>query len=88
MVIFNTTYFSYHGHPNPLNCPENKSRKSLALYYYSNGRPKEEMHKDFDNQFRTTYWQNRKNMKGEVSNSMPIYKRIFGKLYYKTKIKN
>ena len=88
MVIFNTTYFSYHGHPNPLNCPESKSRKSLALYYYSNGRPKEEMHKDFDNQFRTTLWKNRKDIQGEVSNSMPIYKKIFGKLYYKTKIKN
>ena len=38
-VIFNTTDFSFHGHPEPLNCPENRTRKSLALYYYSNGRP-------------------------------------------------
>ena len=42
-VIFNTSDFSYHGHPNPLNCPENLTRKSLALYYYSNGRPQEEI---------------------------------------------
>ena len=38
-VIFSTTDFSYHGHPDPLQCPEGNSRKSLALYYYSNGRP-------------------------------------------------
>ena len=42
-VIFSTTDYSYHGHPNPLECPEGVSRRSLALYYYSNGRPKEEV---------------------------------------------
>ncbi|NJK38153.1 MAG: 2OG-Fe(II) oxygenase [Oscillatoriales cyanobacterium RM2_1_1] len=42
-VIFNTNDFSYHGHPNPLTCPEGRTRKSLALYYYSNGRPEEEL---------------------------------------------
>lgn len=42
-VIFNTTDFSYHGHPEPLTCPEGQTRKSLALYYYTNGRPEEEI---------------------------------------------
>ena len=42
-VIFNTTDFSYHGHPEPLTCPEGMTRKSLALYYYSNSRPNEEV---------------------------------------------
>lgn len=42
-VIFSTSDFSYHGHPEPLNCPEEMTRKSLALYYYSNGRPPEEV---------------------------------------------
>jgi Rps23 Pro-64 3,4-dihydroxylase Tpa1-like proline 4-hydroxylase len=42
-VIFSTTDFSYHGHPEPLTCPEGVTRKSLALYYYSNGRPAEEL---------------------------------------------
>jgi len=32
-VIFNTTDISYHGHPSPLMCPEDKCRKSLAWYY-------------------------------------------------------
>jgi hypothetical protein len=42
-VVFSTTDDSYHGHPEPLTCPPDWSRKSIALYYYSNGRPKEEM---------------------------------------------
>lgn len=42
-VVFSTSDFSYHGHPDPLTCPEGRTRKSLALYYYSNGRPAEEV---------------------------------------------
>jgi|APLak6261659701_1056019.scaffolds.fasta_scaffold04447_2 Rps23 Pro-64 3,4-dihydroxylase Tpa1-like proline 4-hydroxylase len=34
-VIFNTDATSYHGHPDPLNTPENITRKSIALYYYT-----------------------------------------------------
>jgi Rps23 Pro-64 3,4-dihydroxylase Tpa1-like proline 4-hydroxylase len=40
-VIFSTTSYSYHGHPEPLTCPDGFTRKSIALYYYSNGRPEE-----------------------------------------------
>lgn len=43
LVIFNTNDFTYHGHPDPLQCPENRSRKSLAIYYFSNGRPSSEL---------------------------------------------
>ncbi|HEY9890548.1 MAG TPA: 2OG-Fe(II) oxygenase [Candidatus Sericytochromatia bacterium] len=43
LVIFTTTDFTYHGHPEPLTCPEEWTRKSLALYYYTNGRPAEEI---------------------------------------------
>jgi Rps23 Pro-64 3,4-dihydroxylase Tpa1-like proline 4-hydroxylase len=41
-VIFSTSRISYHGHPEPLNCPEGMTRNSIALYYFSKGRPKEE----------------------------------------------
>ena len=34
-VIFNTDADSFHGHPDPLTCPEGKSRRSIALYYYT-----------------------------------------------------
>ena len=42
MAMFSTTSTSYHGNPNVVRCPEGRSRKSLALYYYTNGRPLEE----------------------------------------------
>jgi len=41
--VFGTTDFTFHGHPNPLQCPEGMTRKSLALYYFTNGRPSEEV---------------------------------------------
>lgn len=34
-VIFNTDEDSYHGVPTPLNCPQNITRNSVALYYYT-----------------------------------------------------
>ena len=34
-VIFDTSRYSYHGHPSPLACPDGQSRKSIALYYYT-----------------------------------------------------
>jgi Rps23 Pro-64 3,4-dihydroxylase Tpa1-like proline 4-hydroxylase len=43
MAIFTTTDYSYHGLPNPLTCPPDRSRKSLALFYYTNGRPAEDI---------------------------------------------
>ncbi len=39
LVVFETTDTSWHGHPDPLTCPEGVSRKSLALYYFTMGRP-------------------------------------------------
>ena len=32
-VLFDTTQNSWHGLPNPLKCPKNQYRKSLAVYY-------------------------------------------------------
>jgi 2OG-Fe(II) oxygenase superfamily len=37
-VIFNTDADSFHGHPDPLTTPDNVTRKSLALYYYTASR--------------------------------------------------
>jgi hypothetical protein len=34
-VVFNTDKTSFHGQPEPLNCPEGMSRRSIAVYYYS-----------------------------------------------------
>ncbi len=43
MALFNTSDLTQHGHPHPLTCPENMSRKSLILYYYTSTRPEEEI---------------------------------------------
>ncbi len=64
VCIFSTDHRSFHGHPDPLNCPENFSRKSIALYYYSVGRTDtDKVYKDKN----TTNWKNRLNM-NEVKN--------------------
>ncbi|HWW64872.1 MAG TPA: 2OG-Fe(II) oxygenase [Sphingomonadaceae bacterium] len=34
-LIFNTALDSYHGHPDPLTCPADRSRRSIATYYYT-----------------------------------------------------
>jgi len=34
-VIFETTDTTYHGYPDPIRCPEGSTRKSIALYYYT-----------------------------------------------------
>jgi hypothetical protein len=39
VVMFNIDK-APHGHPHPLQCPEEINRKSLALYYYNNQKPK------------------------------------------------
>jgi hypothetical protein len=51
-VVFSTTDFSYHGHPDPLTCPEGRTRKSIAMYYYTNGRPAVEVSEAHSTVFR------------------------------------
>jgi hypothetical protein len=52
VMVFGTTNYTYHGHPDPLQCPEGMTRKSLALYYFSNGRPADEVSGDHSTLFR------------------------------------
>ncbi|KAK3283233.1 hypothetical protein CYMTET_9061 [Cymbomonas tetramitiformis] len=51
LVVFTSTDFSYHGHPEPLASPENRTRRSIALYYYTNGRPRD----SFDSSQKATH---------------------------------
>ena len=34
-VVFSTEADTWHGHPDPLRCPPDRARQSLALYYYT-----------------------------------------------------
>jgi Rps23 Pro-64 3,4-dihydroxylase Tpa1-like proline 4-hydroxylase len=53
-VIFTITDTAFHGHPEPLRCPTGRARRSLAFYYYSNGRPEQER-----SDRHPTLWQHR-----------------------------
>ena len=87
VVIFSTTDFSNHGHPDPLCCPENMSRKSLALYYFSKGRPKEEIvEKSIKN---TTHFKNRFGVKNDIQpDKTNFFRKIFRHFFFYEKIKN
>jgi len=43
-VIFETNDASWHGHPQPLACPADIQRRSMALYYYTAEPPQGEAH--------------------------------------------
>src|SRR5262245_58356252 len=70
-VVFSTTSNSYHGHPVPLTCPEGRTRKSLATYYYSNGRPEEER-----NEAHSTVWQKRPGQEATGSEPVRLAKKV------------
>ena len=81
MVIFSTTDFSYHGNPNKVKVEENNSRKSIALYYYSNGRPNSERKLGL----HSTIFRKRPDS-DDVDGNLE-YKKIIGKIYLKSKKK-
>ena len=81
MVVFSTTDYSYHGNPSKVNNPKNTSRKSIAMYYYSNGRPKNEIELgDHSTIFR-------KRPGSEDIDGNLYYKKIFGSVYLRIKKK-
>ncbi|SDI66484.1 2OG-Fe(II) oxygenase [Nonomuraea jiangxiensis] len=51
-VLFATTDDANHGHPEPLTCPDDRARRSMALYYYTNGRPEDEVLDEHDTKFK------------------------------------
>lgn len=55
LAMFSTTGDSWHGHPEALTCPPDRSRKSLALYYYTNGRPDHEISQAERDRITTTF---------------------------------
>lgn len=55
LVIFESSARSFHGHPRPLKCPADRTRKSIALYYYTKEPP------GSDERARGTVWVSRRN---------------------------
>lgn len=44
-VLLYTSPITLHGHPDPVNTPNCRTRRSVAAYYYTNGRPASETEK-------------------------------------------
>lgn len=72
VLLFTTTDFTYHGLPEPLNCPEGFTRKSLAVFYYSNGRPHSEI--DINRKDHPALFLARKTSKSD--NKMKVYNSV------------
>jgi hypothetical protein len=51
-VIFATTGNAYHGHPEPLTCPPDRTRRSLALFYYRNDFTRDVPAQDDESRYR------------------------------------
>ena len=86
MVIFSTNEFTNHGHPNPLKCPETISRKSIATYYFSKGRPLKEILKV--RKKNTTNFKNRYGDKNDVFLKKEYLKNFFRKFNFYHDLKN
>ena len=86
MVIFSTNDFSNHGHPEPIKCPGSISRKSIALYYFSKGRPAAEL--DSNNIKNKTYFKDRKGFDHETSKKNERVKNYLRKFRFYKYLKN
>jgi len=86
IAIFSTTDFSNHGHPNPLNCPKEISRKSIALYYFSSGRPKNEILETHTK--NRTYFKSRIDVKNDADEKKESFKNFFRKFKFYQLLKN
>ena len=86
IVVFSTNDYSYHGHPEPVNCPIGTSRKSLALYYFSKGRPLSDL--DTTKIKNKTYFQDRFGFKNETINETGSLKNYLRQFRFYKLIKN
>ena len=86
MVVFSTNDFTNHGHPNPLKCPEEISRKSIATYYFSKGRPISEVTKI--KKKNTTAFKNRHGEKNDVYVKKEFFKNFLRNFVFYQNMKN
>lgn len=52
LLVFATLDNANHGHPDPLTCPPDRARRSMALYYYTSDRPEHERQGEHTTVFR------------------------------------
>ena len=86
MAIFSTTDFSNHGHPEHLNCPQEMSRKSIALYYFSSGRPENEILNI--NKKNRTHFKGRVGVENDADEKNEYFKNFIRKFKIYKSLKN
>lgn len=76
-VVFDTSSTSFHGHPEPLLCPEGRTRRSVSVYYYSRPDPGARAH---NTRFRSRPGESRLGDTGESDrgNRWRRWRRIVG----------
>ena len=83
VVIFRTDMDSNHGFPDPITCPKNITRKSLALYYYT----KEKIYLPLAIKRRKYFhavWKKRPNInEPKFGDNDPFFKRLKHKFFYR-----
>jgi hypothetical protein len=79
VVIFNTDNLSNHGQPDPLTCPEDNTRKSLALYYYTVDSPSGEAEEAHSTIFRARPGQDQ-DFKKTPSKLKSLAKKVLAKI--------
>ena len=82
-LVFRTDKDSNHGFPDPIACPSNESRTSIALYYYT----KEKSIFPFSlkkRQYFHAVWKTRPNkVEPTFSDQTSLFKRLKNKFYYR-----
>ncbi len=79
-VIFNTDNQSFHGHPDPLQCPETMTRRSISLYYYTANGITDSHQALIDK----PDWKNRPGTTDKIDfSNQPLYKKLVKKLTHR-----
>lgn len=53
LVIFETSRYSYHGHPHPIQCPMDLRRNTMAIYFYV---PQRDFADNYNGHVKTVMW--------------------------------
>lgn len=67
LAIFSTTDWSWHGHPEPMLSPKDRTRRAIALYFYRKGRPENEIGEAIKSAHSTVFKEAPCSMSGEGS---------------------
>ena len=77
VAIFSTGKKTYHGYPNPIECPEGQARKSIAVYFYTKDQKFDKVATDYKGRPNDGY---KKALIWADTKAISVYSKIKGKL--------